>query len=87
MCNMNNKLPPSIIEALGSAQYLPVIGWGFPDWITYPGSLDLRGNSSILDRSKKESSKGNVEEVVSDWLKISGPHLLPLYQAVAELNA
>jgi HEAT repeat protein len=84
---MNNRLPPSIIEALGSAQYLPVIGWGSPDWVTYPGSLDLMGNFSILDRIKKESSKGNIVEEVCKWLKRSGPHLLQLYQAVAELNA
>ena len=84
---MNNQLPHSIIEALGSTQYLPVIGWGFPDWVTCPGSLDSRGDSSILDLSKKKISKGNVETVVLEWLKISGPHLLPLYQAMAELNA
>jgi hypothetical protein len=84
---MNNQLPPSIIEALGSAHYLPVIGWGYPDWVMGPGNLDSGDNFSILDRSKKESSKGDVEKIVLEWLKISGPHLLPLYQAVARLNS
>jgi HEAT repeat protein len=87
MCNMNNRLPSSIIEALGSARYLPVIGWGFPDWVTCPGSFNPKGNFSIFDLSKKESYRIEVENEVRNWLNISGHHLLPLYQSVATLNA
>jgi HEAT repeat protein len=87
---MYNTLPPSIIEVLGSAQYLPVIGWGFPDWVVCPNSW-FNWNStvdfSISYHNQKKYSESNVETIVLEWLKTSSPHLLPLYQAVAYLNA
>ncbi len=86
---MSEILPFSLVDALRREHYLPVIGWGYPDLAPGP-----RGWSGTTPADHPRSAAGIVdsgherfcmESEARRWLTVAGPHLWPLYQAVASL--
>ena len=71
---MSNLLSKSLEEAIMQGQYLPIIGWGYPDLIP-----------SFIEINKSKWDRQNIENKTSQWLDTSTIHLSPLYQAVSLL--
>ncbi len=71
---MTNSLTSSLIQAIQTRSYLPVVGWGYPDLV--PISTETL---------KSDQQRHDFETDTLQWLKIASPSLSPLYQAVGSL--
>ncbi len=71
---MTNSLTSSLIRAIQTRSYLPVVGWGYPDLT--PISTETL---------KSDQRRNDFETDILQWLKIASPSLSPLYQAVGSL--
>jgi hypothetical protein len=81
---MFHVLPDSLLRALDTRQVLPVVGWGYPDFA--PAPLLATAVSAVPRESPGPcGSRREVEKAALHWLSVAGPHVAPLYQAVAAL--
>ncbi|MDM8517158.1 hypothetical protein QUF76_13235 [Desulfobacterales bacterium HSG16] len=73
---MKKDIPDSLRRALTNNHYIPVIGWGYPDFVSTPWS----------EICSDLGNRCSVEKAAKQWIHISGPHMLTLYHAVANLQ-
>lgn len=68
------NLPTSLIKSLNLKNYVPVIGWGYPDFAPIPEFV----SQTIENTDSRKIS-------AQTWLEIAGPSVWPLFYAAAQL--
>src|SRR5688500_13216967 len=78
---MYNGLPAGLLDAIGRGACLPLVGWGFPDFVEVSPFEDRAAHadhhSSEIRRDRELSARR--------WVSNAGPRVWPLFEAVADL--
>ena len=67
---IGTSLPPTLVKALVRRQYLPIVGWGYPDFMP-----------AIVKGTRAVDQRYQLEDIALSWITVAGPHVWPLYQA------
>jgi hypothetical protein len=79
--------PESLGRAIATGHFLPVIGWGYPDFIRTPVAAYLGQYVNVSEfAAAAPYSRQAYENAAAEWLQNCSVILKPIYEAIAALG-